>query len=173
MIVTIDPNKLGCGVAVWNETESKLVEALYVECEASTGDKTHYASDARLAWCVGEVKRKYDTPLSGRVHAIIERPRVYPGVSQKDLNDLIDVACVGAACATFFKSVDTVYPSEWKGTVKKRVMLERIRVKLTAEEEKCVKWSNKSNNEDILDAIGIGLWHFGRLNQKVYPGAGK
>ena len=44
---------------------------------------------------------------------------------------------------------------------------------LTAEEEKCVKWSNKSNNEDILDAIGIGLWHFGRLNQKVYPGAGK
>ena len=54
-----------------------------------------------------------------------------------------------------------------------KVMLERIRSKLTAEEEKCVKWSNKSNNEDILDAIGIGLWHFGRLNQKVYPRAGK
>ena len=173
MIVTIDPNKLGCGVAVWNETESKLVEALYVECEASTGDKTHYASDARLAWCVVRSSAS-TTRLSPVAFTPSSSDRAStPGVSQKDLNDLIDVAFqVGAACATFFKSVDTVYPPEWKGTVKKghaRAHQEQAdrRGREVREVEQQVE------QRDILDAIGIGLWHFGRLNQKVYPGAGK
>ena len=94
-----------------------------------------------------------------------------------DLNDLLDVVAVGAAVVTAvaekypFIDVKTVFPSEWKGNMPKRAMLERIQSKLSKTDESNVAWTNKSDNEDILDAIGIGLWHFGRLNTKLFPGA--
>ena len=94
-----------------------------------------------------------------------------------DLNDLLDVVAVGSACAyaiaigTVIGTIETVFPREWKGTVDKQVMLKRIWSKLTPSEQAVVQKTNKSDTEDILDSIGIGLWRLGRLNMKSYPGA--
>lgn len=112
---------------------------------------------------------------------IIEMPRVYPGAAKVDLNDLLDVCGVGSAVAAELARMSThrgldcrlqtVFPSEWKGTLKKQAMLERIASKLSPDEQRVVQQTNKSDTEDILDGVGIGLWKLGRLNTKVYPGA--
>lgn len=103
---------------------------------------------------------------------IVEHPRVYPGMPQIDNNDLLDVVAVGSACVTLFPhaEVTTVFPSEWKGNVKKEVMTERIREKLSPYELARVE-GPKHLIHNVLDACGIGLWHFKRLTTRVYPGA--
>lgn len=168
MIITIDPNVRGCGVSQWAD---RLEKAIYVKNPLTTG--RGYVVYAALADAV--FWKSYSTDLS---MIIVEMPRVYPGMPQTDLNDLLDVCGVGAAVATRFNAVAVpkieirhVFPSEWKGQVKKRVMLDRIDKKLSHEEALVVQKTNKDDTEDILDSIGIGLWHFGRLNSTKYPGA--
>jgi hypothetical protein len=106
---------------------------------------------------------------------VVEHPVIYPGMPSKDLNDLIDVATVGAAVNSALylnaNAYQTVFPAEWKGNVPKKTMLERIKSRLTPEELKRCEFTNKSDNEDLLDAVGMGLWHSGRLNKRSYPGA--
>ena len=174
MNLFIDPNVRGCGIALFDG--KKLVRAKYVAHPDYAG--RNYLSETLLAQEV--FKQTFDTvgPRSGLYKltlVVIERPVIYPGMPDKDLNDLIDVAAVGSAVnnalylnATAFQ---TVKPAEWKGNVPKKVMLERIRSKLTDDEMARCEWTNKSDNEDLLDAVGMGLWHAGRLNSKKYPGA--
>lgn len=165
MILTIDPNVRGCGVSAFEY--GQLQWAVYVK-NPLAGTR-QYAVDVAMGEAVrSEVAGRY--PFQPKL-VIIERPRIYPGMPDTDLNDLIDVACVGTACATHFSKVKTVFPSEWKGQVPKKTMLARIAGKLTPEEELVVQKTNKSDTEDILDSVGIGLWHFGRLSINHYPGA--
>lgn len=174
-MITIDPNLRGCGVAVWSGNALQL--AAYVK-NPSTG--RGYAAFVSMAVAVGEYLM--DRVLyEDRAPVIVEHPRVYPGMPKTDLNDLLDVTGVGAAVSHRLKGfgitgsgyvlVQTVFPSEWKGTMKKAAMLDRIREKLTDTERAVVQKTNKSDTEDILDAVGIGLWKLGRLSTKVYPGA--
>lgn len=162
-MITIDPNLRGCGVAHWRN--GVLIRAEYVKnpCESGRG----YEAFVALAVAVGQ---SADTSKQ----VLIEHPRVYPGTPKTDLNDLLDVCGVGAAVALALRNfgpVQTVFPSEWKGTMKKAAMLDRIREKLTDVESAVVQKTNKSDTEDVLDAIGIGLWKLGRLNRVTYPGA--
>lgn len=168
MILCVDPNVRGCGIALFDDT--KLVSAQYVKHPNFTG--RNYISATLLGNAVFvevfKTAKKIDL-------LIIEHPRIYPGMPSKDLNDLIDVANVGSAVNTAMHlnstAFQTVFPSEWKGNVEKKVMLERIRSKLSTAELKACRFTNKSDNEDLLDAVGIGLWRAGRLNTKSYPGA--
>lgn len=175
MLITIDPNVRGCGVAAWNKATGTLLWATYVKNPYDDLKTRAYFRDTALAEAVWRyILDHRSTVTASEISAIIERPRVYPGMPQTDLNDLIDVATVGAACAAYSADAGgaaTVFPSEWKGQLAKKAMLDRILGKLSPEELKTVLKTNKSDTEDILDAIGIGLWHFGRLNVKVYPGA--
>ena len=173
MLLTIDPGLRGCGVALFDDSGA-LVAADYVKNPvAGKGYAAHSA--------LGDMVDSWVAPRCDQYHPmglIIEHPRVYPGTPNKDLNDLLDVVAVGAACGTALHNTttfapQTVYPSEWKGTVKKSVMTERIKAALTAAELKVCRFTNKSDDSDLLDAVGIGLWHFKRLNQKVYPGASR
>lgn len=161
-MICIDPGLRGVGVAKFDESNRSLSFAQYVKnpCERGRGYGAHYDLAIEL--------REYGY-TGGLV--IIEHPRIYPGMPNKDLNDLLDVVAVGAACAVALNPsyVVTVFPSEWKGTVKKSVMLERIRKALSPEELARCEFTNKSDDEDLLDAVGIGLWRLGRLNKKVYP----
>lgn len=165
MIVTIDPNVRGCGVASF--LGGFLQWAVYVK-NPLAGTRA-YAVDVAMGEAVRRAVAERGAFQPELV--IIERPRVYPGMPKTDLNDLIDVACVGAACASHFPNVQTVFPSEWKGTLRKQAMLDRIADKLTPNEQQVVQRTNKSDTEDILDGVGIGLWKLGRLNTKVFPGA--
>ena len=52
------------------------------------------------------------------------------------------------------------YPSQWKGSVPKPIMIERIKVKLTLPEIKRIQLpKTRSKQFDVWDAIGIGLHH--------------
>jgi hypothetical protein len=167
-MITIDPNLRGCGVAEWYR--GQLVFAIYVKNpEPGRGYSAHTALGRAVRGAL-DVPEALVTELEAPV--VIEHPRVYPGMPQVDLNDLLDVVAVGATVAASFRcEVQTVFPSEWKGTMKKAAMLDRIWSKLSADEKLVVQKTNKSDSADILDAIGIGLWKLGRLSTKVYPGA--
>lgn len=102
---------------------------------------------------------------------IIEHPRIYTGSGKPksiDENDLLDVAAVGAAVASWCNfDPETLFPSEWKGQVPKEVMTERIRRALTDDERASIAKCKASLMHNVLDACGIGLFRLGRLNRKV------
>lgn len=149
----------------------ELYLALYVKnpMEEGRGYKAHVAMAQAYS------RHTFHDPHPGPL--VIEFQRVYPGMAKIDLNDLLDCTGVGAAIAavnsrqTAPRELISVFPSEWKGNLKKQDMLARIRGKLSVDELSHCEFTNKSDNEDILDAVGIGLWKLGRLNKKVYPGA--
>jgi Holliday junction resolvasome RuvABC endonuclease subunit len=164
VILCIDPGLRGVGMAVFRD-DGEVEAAQYVKNPVMTG--RGYQAHVALA---RELMKHviFDWNIS---YALVEHPRVYPGMPKTDLNDLLDVVAVGAAVTaqlwTRAIEVETVFPSEWKGNVPKPTMLQRIREKLSADERARCVWTNKSDNEDVLDAIGIGLWHHKRLNKKV------
>lgn len=170
-LICIDPGLRGCGVAYFEGT--RLVRADYVKNPASGRG---YFAHAKMGLTV-EIWARDAVGARPMPTVLVEHPRIYPGAPNKDLNDLLDVVAVGAACATNLqeqyvgKPSETVYPSEWKGTVKKSVMTARIKAALTPDELKVCGFTNKSDDSDLLDAVGIGLWRLGRLNKKLFPGA--
>jgi hypothetical protein len=173
MILFVDPNVHGCGVALFHDGD--LLRARYVKHPGHLGRR--YLSATLLGQEV--LRQVLDMlNLNKRVKLdllVVEHPVIYPGMPSKDLNDLIDVATVGAAVNSALylnaNAYQTVFPAEWKGNVPKKTMLERIKSRLTPEELKRCEFTNKSDNEDLLDAVGMGLWHSGRLNKRSYPGA--
>lgn len=179
----IDPGLRGLGAALF--LDGRLSSATYIKNPVTEG--RGYAAHAALA---AQTYAKYacnhclDT-------LVIEHPRIYglrgaQNEGETDPNDLLDLAGVGAAVASYFFDnygvnpmsgqreieIQTVFPSEWKGTMKKELMTERIREKLveSGEIERVVS-PGKTLEHNVLDACGIGLWKLGRLNSKVYPGA--
>ncbi len=97
---------------------------------------------------------------------LIEVPQVYQGRAQKgDPNDLITLAVEVGRITTLFSNYKLVKPREWKGTIKKEMMLRRILKTLTMPELLMLKALKlpKSKEKECIDALGIGLWYLGRL----------
>lgn len=141
ILLSVDPGVNSSGLAFWRG--DKLAQ---VEFMAPTGGH-------------------FDGPTIDNL--IIELPQVYQGRAQKgDPNDLVNLAFeVGRIVATLDIPFETVKPRQWKGTVKKEIMLKRILSKLTNEELLLIKGLglSKSQEHNCIDAIGIGLWKLGRL----------
>jgi hypothetical protein len=93
----------------------------------------------------------------------VEVPQIYGPRQQKRPNDLIKVALlVGALGGLLPESlpIKEYRPSNWKGQVPKKIMVERIKAKLSAEERgRVLLPSAKSEEHNVYDAVGIGL-HF-------------
>lgn len=173
---TIDPGLRGCGAAEFyialegGRAFPQLLRAAYVR---NLKDGRCYPAHAGMAEAVvdwyGTRKvawNKVEDLL------IIEHPRAYPGMPKTDPNDLLDVCGVGAACAAVLQNytrLESVFPFEWKGNVDKKAMTARIESKLTLHELEKIEPVGRALRHNVLDAIGIGLWKFGRLNAKVYP----
>lgn len=103
----------------------------------------------------------------------LEFPVIYPGSQGRkgDPNDLLDLAGVDGAIAALLEPTTelTMYlPSQWKGSVDADVMTERIRNALSDSERNCIVTAG-AKDHNTLDAVGIGLYRFGRLTRKVYP----
>lgn len=156
MILCIDPGLRHCGTALFNQG-GRLHEAALIKVGSNIvrGPKAHRAMAL-------EVYGTY-TGIMNLTRVILEFPRIYPRAAQQkgDLNDLLDLAGVDGAIAGLFSGCEIlhVFPSDWKGQVPKPIMTKRIYSKLS-EAEKAVL-ANKDHN--TLDAVGIGLHHFGRL----------
>ncbi len=138
-MICIDPGVKACGVAFFDD-DGRLTMAQYVQ--------------------------KVDLGLvlsnAGRA-LIIEMPRYYPGRQKGDVNDLLDLAAVVGYCERICHPYSKrVYPAAWKGQVPKPVMSKRILSCLSPDELANIQTAG-SKTHNIVDAIGIGLWHFNRL----------
>lgn len=94
--------------------------------------------------------------------AVIEGQVVYPH-TKADPNDILQVSGVagGLAALAVFHGLDVVHydPAAWKGQAPKKVIAERSRSRLSAEEISRVR---KGSTLDTWDAIGLGLFHLKR-----------
>lgn len=103
---------------------------------------------------------------------VLEWPQVYRGAASKgDPNDLLTLAFLcGAIAATNPDSPIAYYkPAEWAGQLPKTKSKpwdsprgKRIWDRLSAEERAVAL----PGNNDVIDAIGLGLHHLGRLKPK-------
>ncbi len=137
-MISVDPGVHGSGVAFW------------------------------FAGRLSAVRYYKPSEISSVLSVVIECPQIYPGVKSKgNPNDLIKLAFEAGRIIGLFNPVElrVIKPRDWKGTIKKEAMLKRILSKLTEEELAIVKAANipKAVEHNVLDAIGIGLWHLGRL----------
>lgn len=105
--------------------------------------------------------------LGNRVcDVVVERMVVYPGMRQKgNPNDLLDVAYSSAYAVSDAARIIWVKPKVWKGSVPKKIMVERIRGVLSLEERALIEDSDVRGHlkHNLYDAAGIGLWHMGIL----------
>ncbi len=128
--------------------------------------------NAGLAWFVDAVLTRCGLtgpePIEARGddHCVSEFPRIYPGQRSKgDGNSLLSVARDAGRLTSAFEEnqITWVAPRTWKGTVPKAVMAKRILAALSPEERVLVPHLPKTTLHNVIDAIGIGLWHLGRL----------
>lgn len=101
-------------------------------------------------------------PPFARIHfAVIEKPRIYPEISQKDKNDLIPVAIAAGECGGRLEAlgceVAYVEPKTWKGTFKKPVHHARVWKKMNDAERaifaNAVGYSISAINHKLRDAV--------------------
>jgi hypothetical protein len=167
VIVSMDPGIRACGVAVFTD-DAQLFCADYVKSPITDGkDAIACVSMARVVvkWVKGLV------PWNKKHTLVVEWPRILSASRQKaekrnvDPNDLLALVGVDAAVAmACVETMDlvTFYPDEWKSQVPKKVMNERVWGRLSSEEQKNV--TKKDHN--VLDAVGLGLHHLGRLTRR-------
>lgn len=173
--VSVDPGLRGCGVAVFKGTE--LIWASYIRSlnKEDRGPKAWYA----MAMEVEDVLRGQFKDLfieGGLMDAafVFEVPQIYRGAQLKgDPDDLLQLVGVEAWVAGLLRACRVVgyRPREWKGQVPKDVHVRRIENTLTDEEKACMQKCPASLRHNMLDGIGIGLFHVRRLQGQGVPRA--
>lgn len=158
MIACIDPGtsaKGGTGVAYFSDP-GVLLEAFLLrppqvldvaERIRQTVEQVHAPSHVRLC--------------------IVEWPQIYKG-DPRDPNHLLGLAGMAMAIVTRLHpgTVQSVLPRTWKGTLDGDAMTERIAGRLRPEELQRIAPCPASLRHNVLDAVGLGLWHLGRLERK-------
>lgn len=159
-LVSIDPGVYSCAVAVWKACNGPLGTSepvLYGAGLSTPSDASRTSLEvltlieslgASLAPVVIETPVKYATRRS--THKDVERMLVvvrelksaYPPASWREVS-----------------------PFAWKGNTPKGIQAARILSALSKEEHDAVTWPKKSLRHNVIDAIGIGLWHTGRLGR--------
>jgi hypothetical protein len=167
-IVAVDPGLNGCGVSVFNEN-ARLTAAAYVPNARKDADLPTRWEGAAMA--ISEwLGPMYENPLDVRT-LIVEMPRVYPAARQKgDQNDLMNLVGVVAAVTTLLISSGRriVYPRDWKGTLDPDEMILRVQRRLSATERAIVTLPGAASlQHNVWDAVGIGLWSVGRLEDRM------
>ena len=164
-VLSIDPGINSCGAALW--VNGKLVDC--DRFQVSKAGKTQLqravevANDI-VAWVLQGYKR-----MSHVDEVCFEWPQVYRASKSKgDPNDLLPLVAVGSVvCGLQDEAKHFCYlPREWIGQLPKVTSGSyfssprglRILGRLDSAERKLVPDQN-----DVGDAVGIGLYHLGRL----------
>lgn len=103
---------------------------------------------------------------------VIEVPQVYPGQRAKvDPNDLVRLGIRAGVWIGWYRGngsrIVEVKPAAWKGQVPKDVMGRRILAHLSEEERANLGRVAPSQVHNMIDAVGIGLHHVGRLEKRT------
>lgn len=99
---------------------------------------------------------------------LIETPRWYPH-DHSDVNDLLDLSVYVGELKRFYEAmgcvVELVWPRTWKGNVPKKITNRRTVAALSPEEVALLprRPRAKDHDDNMLDAVGLGLWKLGRL----------
>lgn len=169
-LIAIDPGLRGCGLAVFKSGILYRAEYVRNHDEKNRGPVAHMV----MAECVAHAAQDcvgYDTTPT---HITVEFPQIYSGPQKAiDPNDLLDVAGVASACMATVAAWLSIHdadcrwtlPAGWKGNIKKEIMTNRISASLTPAERGLIV-SAGAKDHNTLDAVGIGLWQLGRLNQR-------
>jgi hypothetical protein len=100
-------------------------------------------------------------PVPGEL-VLIEMPESRGGKTPASTDDLIVLARRAADYGGYSRAhraeVEYVKPSRWKGTVRKDICCARTLAALTEAERVLVDHAT----HDVIDAVGLGLWHFRR-----------
>lgn len=157
-MVSVDPGLRGCGVAEWRD--GKLNRAIYVRNteKVARGPKAWNAM-ARAVWF--ELRGAENAPDPAD-EIVIEVMKVYR-FQKGDPADLIELSGVGGAIIAPSISAHGYLAREWKGQVPKDVMGSRIEAVLSETEKAAIEKCPKSLRHNVLDGVGIGLHHLGRL----------
>ena len=166
-LVAIDPGISHCGIAVFDLSSNELLRADWIQVQGrvSPGHKTLSLCREIVPYLLEA--EAWDDSLS----AAIELPEVYQTAGQKGRqSDIRDLAVVCGTLAYLFvdrgSKISFYEPKQWKGQVPEIVMNKRIMSKLSTLELGCIDIpKNKKNATDVKDAIGVGLYHLGRLRK--------
>lgn len=164
LLVSIDPGYKDCGVAIFRGGE--LDHCHHVVCK-TTGmvEAIQFTETARCV--VDYVMNAIDCST---FDLIIEYPQQYARspAPRESVQRLVGV--VGSLVSQFQSKtgglglrVTTYKPREWKGQVPKDVMFRRITSKLSGDEIDRIPPLSKTRLSHVYDAVGIGLYHLGRL----------
>lgn len=174
-VVSIDPGLRGCGVAVFRDTE--LVWASYIR-SPNAKDRGPKAWLDMAIQVEAELRSLFEDLFieGGTLDAalVVEVPQVYRGAQQKgDPDDLLQLVGVEGWVAGLLRAVRVVgyRPREWKGQVPKDVHVRRIEAILLPEEKARMQKCPASLRHNMLDGVGIGLFHVRRLSGQGVPQA--
>lgn len=145
-VLSIDPGLRKCGCALWFP-DGTLRRAWTARAAGS--------ARGPAAW----VKMVDGIKIAPDVSVLVcEQMQVYRE-QRTNADDLLELTGVLGALSWRFKGAELTgfKPAEWKGQVPKRVMRDRLKKRLTAEELLTV---DGKCTHDTWDAIGIGAYYF-------------
>ena len=107
---------------------------------------------------------------------VLEVPRIYPGNSKGDPNDIVKLAMRAGEIRGYYARaaapfVFEVFPRTWKGNVPKEIHHGRVLAALDEQERgvlapharRVTKTNPHGLDHNMLDAVGLGLWFLKRL----------
>lgn len=165
IVVAIDPGVRALG---WARADGGRIVACGVSrVEKAPTSEAHrafmHATQIRLAGRVDEV------PTS--IQTAVESMRWRPNDAASQPNDLLDVQTVGVLTAAFLGngSIPTLLRAQdWKRNLPKAIMHARLEAVLEPSEVEIVRAAiaraPKAHAKEILDAVGISVYHSGRVD---------
>lgn len=156
--VCVDPGLRGCGVAIFENAH--LIHAAYVK-------SPEQKERGPVAWraMAGAVFEYVEEWLPAGT-LVIEVPQVYRGAQQKgDPDDLLQLVGVEGWLGGLLMPARVVgyRPREWKGQIPKDVHNRRVEKALETYELAQFAGCPAYLKHNVLDAVGLGLFHLGRL----------
>lgn len=151
-LLALDPGVHACGFAYWREVDLITCGVAHVDHDLGM------VQGAQLLYSqIAHATRKQTFK-----HVAIERMRIYEKFSRRgDQNDLLDIAFVsGLLVDKLAIGATVVYrptAHEWKGTLPKALLEERVRTVLP-QVDSMVLEVPKGLRHNAFDAVGIGLW---------------
>ena len=169
LTISIDPGYRYCGVAIFNKgvlEQADLVEARHHEVEGA-----QFANTAQAVWEFLETKTGKDALKKADLAIEYPQQYTYSPAPREAVQRL--VGTVGAILSKVQSEtgglsvrVSTYKPQEWKGQVPKDIMSGRILARLTEEEIGQIPRMAKAKLHNVMDSIGVGLYHLKRLRRK-------
>ena len=167
LLLAVDPASRKSGVALFSERELLCARAADVRSIGPGVAGGKFTESIRRADNMGREIATVAAGMTGittRVtRIVIEYPRVYKtGPANRLPSD--DVLIIAAAAMSAWVNLSAFYPDaeieavrpqDWKGQVPKEAMCDRILSRLSPQEKSNVQ---DLKNDNIIDAIGIGLY---------------